>query len=125
MFKPCCIIYLETDQHVEKIRKIAEEKKIVFYWAAQGDQLSQIAKTYAPFLMIVDLSGLDSGWLFRHISILSHTKQPFPLCAIVDDEQENVRMRAEKYGCDKIVTKSEFIRKLPDIVESALRKTLE
>ncbi len=124
MFKPCLLVYLEGPHFRTEIEKIAEQKKIDFYLAAKGDQLLQLVKTYVPFLMLVDLSGLDSSWLFRHISIIKHTRPDFPICAIVDDEQENMRSRAEKYGCDKIIAKSELIQNLHHIVESALRKTL-
>lgn len=123
MFKPRLIVYLEGPKFKSEIQKIAEEKKVDFYFATQGDQLSQLAKTYAPFLMVIDLSGLDVGWLFRHISVLKNMRPNVLLCVMVPEEQEAIRFRAEKYGCDKIITQSELIQELPEIIENALRKT--
>lgn len=124
MFRPFLLVYLDGPQFKTQIEAIAEEKKVDYYFATRGDQLSQFVKTYVPFLMLVDLSGLDSGWLFRHISVIKYIKPTFPICAIIEDDQEDARMRAEKYGCNKILPKSELIQRLPDIIENALRKTL-
>ena len=123
MFKPRLLVYLEGPQFRTEIQKTAEVKKIDFYFATQGEQLSQLAKTYVPFLMLIDLSGLDVGWLFRHISIIKNMRPNFPVCVMVPEEQEGIRFRAEKYGCDKIIAKSELIQELPDMIENALRKT--
>lgn len=123
MFKPRLLVYLEGPQFRTEIQKTAEVKKIDFYFATQGEQLSQLAKTYVPFLMLIDLSGLDVGWLFRHISIIKNMRPNFPVCVMVSEEQEGIRFRAEKYGCDKIIAKSELIQELPDMIENALRKT--
>ena len=123
MFKPRLIAYLEESKFKTKIQEIAELKKIDICFATQGDQLSQLAKTYVPFLMLIDLSGLDAGWLFRHISILKNMRPNFPICVVVPEEQESIKARAEKYGCDKIITQSELIKEFPNIIENAFRKT--
>ena len=124
MFKPCILLYFEEAQFKDKIQEIAADKKVEIWFVTRGDQLSQLVKTYVPFILLVDLSGSDSGWLFRHISIIKHTNPNFPICAVIEEDQEDVQMRAEKYGCDKILIKSKLVQKLPDIIERALRKTL-
>ena len=123
MFRPFLLVYLDGPQFKIQIEAIAEEKKVDYYFATRGDQLSQFIKTYVPFLMLVDLSGLDLGWLFRHISTIKNMRPNFPICVMVPEEQEALRFRAEKYGCDKIIAKSELIQELPDMIENALRKT--
>ena len=92
-----------------------------FYFATQGEQLSQLAKTLAPSMIIIDLSGLDSEWLFKHISEIRNTRPHLPIIAFIAHVQEAVRERAEKYGCNYIFTKSELLKKLPDRIEKILR----
>lgn len=122
MFKPSFLVYLDGPQFKADIQSIAEAQKVDIHFATQGDQLSQLVKTYAPFFMLVDLSGLDAGWIFRHISIIKNSKPNFSICALVNDDQENVGSRAEKYGCDRIITKSKLIEELPELIEYFLRK---
>lgn len=124
MFKPCLIVYLEDLAFHDQIKKIAKDQKVDLYFAGQGDQLSQLIKTYASFLMLVDLSGLDASWIFRHISIIKNINSNFPVCAIVDEDHENIRSRAEKFGCNQIITKSELIPLLPDMIKQFYRRAM-
>ncbi|GEM_PF-4845114 len=124
MFKPCLLVYVEESSLEVEIQNVLADKKIEIYFATRGDQLSQLVKTYIPFLMVADLSGREPGWIFKHISIIKHAKYDFPICVIINNDEESIRSRAEKYGCDKIILKSEFIKKLPNVVERVLRKSL-
>lgn len=105
-----------------KLEDIARMKDIECYMAGRGEQLSQLAKTINPFLFIVDLSGPDSEWLFRHIAFIKFTRSRLWVVAIVHSSQSEVKSRAESYGCDTVISKAELMKKGADLIERALRK---
>ncbi|OGQ47003.1 MAG: hypothetical protein A3H42_01180 [Deltaproteobacteria bacterium RIFCSPLOWO2_02_FULL_46_8] len=121
MNKPCLLAFVDDLFFQSRIQGIAGGKRMDFYFATQGEQLSQLAKTLAPSMIIIDLSGLDSEWLFKHISEIRNTRPHLPIIAFIAHVQEAVRERAEKYGCNYIFTKSELLKKLPDRIEKILR----
>ena len=123
MDKPLLLAFVRSPYFQSRIQNIAECKKLDFYFGAQGEQMSQLAKTLAPFMVLVDLSGLDSEWLFRHISQVCNTRPELPIVAFISKDQESVRERAERYGCNLIFTKSELFKKLPGAIENFLRKS--
>ena len=123
MNKPCLLVFVRDLYFKSRIEGIAEAKKIDYYFATQGEQLSQLAKNLAPFMILLDLSGLDSQWLFRHISQIRNSRTDLPIAVLISHVQEAVRQRAESYGCNFVFTKSELLKKLPETIEKALRKT--
>jgi len=120
MQKPCLLVYINDLYFQSVIEEIVLAQNMDVYFAAQGEQLSQLAKTLAPFMMIVDLSGIDSEWLFGHIGSIRPMRPEFPMVALVSQEQDEVRDRAEKYGVNRVLTKAEFVKKLPDVIEHFL-----
>ena len=124
MEKPCLLVFVDNLFFQTQIEGIARGKGIDVYFATRGEQLSQLAKTIAPLMMIVDLSGLDSEWIFRHISEVGFANPGLPIIAFISHVQEDVRARAERYGCRTIFTKSELKKKLPETIEKVLRKSL-
>ena len=123
MNKPCLLAFVDDLFFQSQIEGIAKAKDIDFYFATRGEQLSQLAKTLAPSVMLIDLSGLDSEWLFRHIIVIGNMRPDLPIIAFVSHVQQDIRDRAEKYGCKFIFTKSELIKRLPETIENILRKT--
>jgi len=121
MNKPCLLAFVDDLFFRSQIEGLAEDKKMDFYFATQGEQLAQLAKTLSPSIIVLDLSGLDSEWLFRHISDIRNTRPNLPIVAFISHIQQAVRDRAEKYGCHYIFTKSELMKKLPDTFERILR----
>src|SRR3989338_5285032 len=83
MNKPCLLAYAKTTTLYSQIEAIAEAQKLDSYFATQGEQLSQLVKTMAPFMMLLDLSGQDSGWMFRHIITVKSMKSEFPIVGLV------------------------------------------
>ena len=121
MKKPCLLAFVEDLYFQSQLEGIARSKNVELYFASQGEQLSQLVKTYAPFMMVIDLSGLNSDWIFRHIGNIMEDNPRFPIVAFISHIQEAVRQRAEKYGCRFILTKSQLAKKLPETVEQILR----
>lgn len=124
MFKPCAIVYLEDPALQNDVQKIADSKNINVSFAGRGDQLAQLVKNNKAFLLIVDLSGLDSAWLFKHLSAIKYTNPEFPIYGILGAEDEAQRSRAEKYGCKQCLLLAEWLSQLPDIIETHLRKSM-
>ena len=122
MDRPCLLAFVEDFYFRSQIEAIARMKRFDPYFATQGEQLSQLAKTLAPFMMLADLSSSDSEWIFRHITELKATRPDFPIVVFIAPVQEDVRDRAERYGCDLVLSKSELIQKLPSTIDDILRK---
>lgn len=122
MIKPCLLAVVDDLYFQSQIQGIAVSKQIEVYFATQGAQLVELAKTIAPFMMVADLSERESEWVFRHISEIVSDKPDFPIAVFISHLQQDVRERAEKYGCRFIFTKSEFVRRFPETVEQCLRK---
>ena len=120
MDKPCLLIYVEDQSLKSQIEEIAGAHNVYIQFATQGDQLTQLAKTFAPFMMILDLSGLSSEWLFRHISSIRNAQPDFPIVGLIALGQDEIGDRAEKYGCRRILMKPELTKKLPKIIEHFL-----
>ena len=120
MDKPCLLVYAEDQSLKSQIEEIAGAQNLYIQFATQGDQLSQLAKTFAPFMMVLDLSGLNSEWLFRHIGSIRHAQPDFPMVGLIASGQDEVRDRAEKYGCNRVLTKSELTKALPKVIEHFL-----
>lgn len=116
MQKPSLLVYINDLYFQSVIEEVAHTQNLDVYFATQGEQLSQLAKTFAPFMMLVDLSGMDSEWLFRHIGSIRTARPEFPMVAFVSQDQEEIRDRAEKYGVNRVLTKAEFVKKLPDVI---------
>ncbi len=121
MNKPCALAFVEDQFLRSQFVEAGKSTGVDFYFASQGEQLSQLAKTLAPFLVILDLTGLDTGWLFKHISMIKNSRPKLSIVGYVFIDQEDVRERASHYGCTAVVLKGEIFRKLPDIIESAIR----
>lgn len=124
MNKPLLLAIVDDLYFQSQIEGIAKSKQIDFYFATQGDQLTQLAKTLAPSIMVADLSGVESEWIFRHIGNISNMRPDLPIVGLVSHVQQTVRERAERYGCKFIFTKSELAKKLPETIEKVLRKTI-
>ncbi|MBI1978345.1 MAG: hypothetical protein HYS55_06290 [Candidatus Omnitrophica bacterium] len=122
MNKPCLLAYVSDLYFQSRIEAIAEAKKLDFYFATQGEPLSELVKNFSAFMLVVDLTELNPDWIFRHLSEVLHRDNTFPIVGFVSHVQEAVRERAEKYGCYRVYTKSELLKKLPDTIETVLRK---
>ncbi len=120
MQKPSLLVYMNDLYFQSVIEEAASAQNLDVYFAKQGEQLSQLAKTFAPFMMIIDLSGIDSEWLFSHIGSIRAMKPEFPMVAFVSEAQDEVGDRAEKYGVNRVLTKAEFVKKLPGVIEHFL-----
>ena len=123
MNKPCFLAFVEDLYFHSQLEWIARSKNVDIHFAMQGEQLSQLVKTMVPFMMVVDLSGLSSDWIFRYISEIMDRDPKFPIVAFISHVQEDVRQRAEKYGCRFIFTKAQLMKKLPEVIEQSLKGT--
>lgn len=121
MIRPCLLAYVEDWDVRTKLEEITRLKNIECYLAGRGEQLSQLAKTFNPFLFIVDLCAPDSEWLFRHVAFVKFTRPHLRVIAMVYSSQSDVKSRAESYGCDAVISKSDMIKKAADLIEHALR----
>lgn len=121
MKKPCVLAVIDNLYFRSQLEGITRSKDVELYFAAQGEQLSQLVKTFAPLMMVADLSGLNTDWIFRHISNIIENNPRFPVVAFISHVQEGVRQRAEKYGCRFVLTKSQLTKKLPEVIERVLR----
>lgn len=124
MNKPLLLAVVSDLYFQSQIEGIAQSKKIDFYFARQGEQLSQLAKTLSPSIVVADLSGVEAEWIFRHIGNINNMRPDLPIVGLVSHVQQAVRERAEKYGCKFVFTKSELAKKLPETIERILRKTI-
>jgi hypothetical protein len=120
MEKPCLLIYLDDPSLQSRVEEVAGLQSLYVQKATQGDQLSQLVKTFAPFMIILDLTGLNSEWLFRHMGSIRNEFPLFPMVGLVPSNQDDVRDRAEKYGCSQVLTKAEFSKTLPKILNRFL-----
>ena len=116
------IAYLEGPEFEALIKTVVEEKGVEYYLVHQGDQLSQLAKTYNPFLMLLDLCSPESGWLFKHITEVKSLKPRLPIVVIYNPMDSAIQMRAQSYGCDFLISRHDFIEQFPLIVESTLKQ---
>ena len=125
MSKPICFIYVEDLDFREKLREVVLTLDINEYFLTRGDQIYQLVKNWVPFMLVVDLTGPESEWIFKHIAMIESSVPDFPILAIVPDNQEHARQRAESYGCGIILTKKEFAKKIHAQIERVLRKKLQ
>ena len=121
MLKPCLLAFVDDSSLRSQIAAVAQTKGAGVYFATEGEQLSQLAKTLKPFMVLVDLSELDAEWIFRHITTIVNANPNLPILSFVDlHTSETVPDRAKKYGCRLVLLKSELIETLPDLVEKGL-----
>ena len=121
MLKPCLLAFVDDPSLRSQISAVIETKGAGVYFATEGEQLSQLAKTLKPFMILVDLSELDAEWVFRHITTIVNANPSLPVLSFVDlHTSEAVQDRAKKYGCRSVLLKSELIKILPDLVEKGL-----
>lgn len=121
MLKSCLLAFIDDSSLRPQVEAIVEAKDAEVYFATEGEQLSQLAKTLRPFMVLVDLTELDSGWIFKHITNIVNLNPSLPILAFVDPHTPDaVRDRAEKYGCRKVFLESELLEKLPDLIEKGL-----
>ena len=119
--RPCLLAFVDDLYYQSQIEDIAQTKEIETYFVTHGEQLSQLVKTLVPFMLLIDLAGLDSEWIFRHISQVKMDRPHLPVVAFVAPLREDVRDRAEKYGCQRIMVKTELLKQLPQLIEDGLR----
>ena len=123
MLKPCFLAFVDDPSFRSQVETIVHAKGGEVYFATEGEQLSQLAKTLRPFMVMVDLTELDAEWIFRHISTIVNNSPHLPVLAFVDsDIPKAARVRAERYGCRQVILKNDLIAQLPNIVEKALAK---
>ena len=124
MHKPICLIYLNELEFKANLKTWAEEFGIECYFVMQGEQLYQLVKNWAPFMILVDLTAADTEWLYKHIAMIQLFKPGFQMLAIVPEHQERPRQRAEGYGCKFVLTRAEFVKKAPKLIEKILNKQM-
>ena len=124
MNKPSLVAYVSDFYLQLQIEALAKSKKLDFYFATYGESLSQLVKNLSAFVLIADLTEPNSDWIFRNISEIMDRDSSFRVIVFISDFQEDVKGRAEKYGCYIVFTKSELLNKLPNSIERILRKTL-
>jgi len=122
MIRPCLLVFVEDLNFQAHFQDIAESKRIDCYPAGRGEQLSQLAKTLNPFLFVADISVPDVEWLFKHITQIRFSRPELPIIAIFNPVETDRGERAVSYGCDFVLPRSEIFRKLPELVDHALRK---
>jgi CheY-like chemotaxis protein len=120
MNQPCLLAYLEDPPLEEFIQKLSEDKGMDFYFATFGEQLTQYVNSFVPFMMLVDMTGLETSWLFRHVAEVKNAKPRFPIVALTGKDEESMKNRLESAGCNAVLNKKEFTEKFPELVESYL-----
>lgn len=90
-------------------------------FATRGDHLAQMVRNFKPFLMLLDLSGHDTDWIYKHIGDIKERNPSFPIVAFLSHVQEAEKARAESAGCDSVLPKSVFSKSLPKIIKKYLK----
>jgi hypothetical protein len=126
MKDPTCLAFVSSGNlHLQPdLEAIFKEKGVSCYFLKQGDPLTQLAKTWAPFMLLVDLTGQESEWIFRHIAQLEETFTNFPVVAVVKEIEDAVHRRAESCGCRFVLSEENLIEKLPDIIEDIIERKI-
>lgn len=122
MNKPVCLVYVEDKEICGNLKQLADQNGFECFFAVQGEQLAQLVKTWAPFMLMVDLCGIQNEWIYRHLTVIDFLYPEFPMVAIISGDEEHVRHRAESYGCRFALTKKECAEKLPFLVLGILSK---
>lgn len=121
MLKPCLLAFVEDKDFRSIIETVVRYSGAEAYFAAEGEQLSQLAKTFAPFMVLVDLSELDAEWIFKHISTIKDMNPKLPIFAFLEpDAPQSAQDRAEHYGCTAVFPKEKLFEQLPGLVTKAL-----
>ncbi len=115
------MIFTEDASSQSVIEQIAAEMDFEIYPVGQGAPLAQYVKTLLPIMLIVDLTGSVTDWLFRHISEIKNSNLTFPIVAIVKLQEESMRSRLQSAGVKSVLTKPELERLLPKIIENVLK----
>lgn len=122
MDKPVCLAYIEDETIHAELENLARESGFECFFAVHGEQLAQLIKSWAPFMLIVDLCGIQNEWIYRHLTVIDFLYPEFPMVAVIPEDEEHVRHRVESYGCRFALTKSECTEKLPELLLDILGK---
>ena len=119
---PRCLVLIYDEALRTKLRTLFQERKIDCYFVQRGDHLTQLVKNWTPFMMLLDLTGPSSEWLFKHISEIQTAHPGFPIVAMISEAEEATHQRLETYGCRFVLAESELLEKLPETVELILSR---
>ena len=125
MLRPCLLAFVEDTSFQSQVETVMRAKGGEVYFATEGEQLSQLAKTLSPFMVLLDLTRLDAEWIYRHIVTIVNDNPKLPVLGMIESNiPMAVRDRATRYGCRLLILKSELLDQLPELVEKGLAQGL-
>ena len=104
-----------------QIELAAKAEGAAVQFVSRGEHLAEMVRNFKPFLLVLDLSGSDSEWIYKHIGDIKERQPDFPIVAFIPHILEAEKMRAESAGCDAVFAKSIFSKKLPQIIKKYLK----
>jgi CheY-like chemotaxis protein len=120
MHKPCLLVFISDPNLESFLTRLAEDKGCDCYFARPGEQLLQLAKSIAPFMLLVDVTEIENEWLLKYVSEIKYAKPDFLIVALAGPT-ESLHHRLESAGCKRIFTKKNFEEKFGQTIEEALR----
>jgi CheY-like chemotaxis protein len=100
-----------------KIRGTAEHLNVTAEFAASADDLFDTAKADVPSLIILDLHSekIDPFALAARLKADDQLRE-VPLVGFYSHVRTEIRERAESAGVDRVLPRSAFTKKLPEIL---------
>ncbi len=112
------LIFSNNTDTRSKIQTIAKEEQIDCFFLSYGDHVADMAKRLNPFLLIIDFTSQGSDWSVKHLGEVKERRPRLQIVGIVGSEVgEGDIARYERAGCDHILNKRSFLKKLPSILQ--------
>lgn len=103
------------------LEAMAQEYNVDCFHLALGEHLTDAVKRFSPFLLVVDFSAEGTEWIMKHMTEVKADHPNFPIIGIISGGLDSDFIRMEKAGCNHVLKKSQYQRKLPSLIEQHLR----
>ncbi len=103
-----------------EIETAAGEEMFDCYFVSQGEHLLDLVSRMNPCMMIVDFTSQETEWIMKHLSEIKEDHQNLPIIGISSGALESDIMRLEKAGCNPVLKKAAFSKKLPQLIKHHL-----
>jgi hypothetical protein len=124
MNHPRIIVYIENQTFRSPLETSAAKQSVDPYFATQGEHLTQLITSFVPIMMVVDMTGRETSWLYRYVSEITYDNPKFPIVAIAPAGEEAIVRRLESTGCKAILTNRDFEEKIEGIIERVVNLQL-
>ena len=104
-----------------EIEAIASEMSVECVPVSYGDHLSDLVDRTNPFLLIVEFSTEVANWVIKHLTEIKSEHPNFPVIGIIPGGSEADYIRLERAGCDQVLSKEIFLKKIKSLIEHYFR----